>query len=207
MSDDGSHELGRRTFLKATGAAGAAAAVGTTNVVAGRDPERDREDEIILGLYDSASLQTAEVEIQDTLPQGSEVTHRNDSLGFLTVGTPESASQQAKDRLQRQLEGRSDVKYTEENGFMYTMSAEPSDPRFDEQYAPQQVNAPEAWEKTLGNNNATVGVIDNGAEWDHPNLEDRFGSEECDPPGIDFAGGGFPFPFDAETADAPCVNP
>jgi subtilisin family serine protease len=50
------------------------------------------------------------------------------------------------------------------------------------QYAPQLVNAPDAWESTLGDKDVTIAVIDTGIEHTHETLASRFG----DPIGIDF---------------------
>jgi subtilisin family serine protease len=52
----------------------------------------------------------------------------------------------------------------------------------DSQYAPQVVNAPEAWETTLGDTDVTIAVIDTGIDHTHETLAAQFG----DPIGIDF---------------------
>jgi hypothetical protein len=66
----------------------------------------------------------------------------------------------------------------------------PNDPHFSEQWAPQTLNAPQAWEQfidagrsidTLGNE-VTIAILDTGVDYEHEDLEDRF----RDDPGRDF---------------------
>ncbi len=69
-----------------------------------------------------------------------------------------------------------------------------TDPRFEEQYAPQAVNAPAAWERTHGEG-ATIAVVDGGVLYDHPDLRDRFGVQK----GRDFVDGDDdPYPEDRQ---------
>jgi PKD repeat protein len=46
----------------------------------------------------------------------------------------------------------------------------PSDPRFAEQYGPQHVRAPEAWDTTLGDLDAKVCILDTGVRYTHEDL-------------------------------------
>jgi serine protease len=62
------------------------------------------------------------------------------------------------------------VKYVEENERL-TAQVAPNDPRYDDQYADQQVNAPEAWDTTFGDSGVTVGIVDQGVKYDHPDLD------------------------------------
>ena len=185
MADDSTPSWGRRSFLKATGAAGTAAAVGVTTVQAGRDPG-PKENELLVGISASVETASAASSIERDTPSMASVVHRNDRLRYVAVELPEAATQQARDRVYRQLQARDDVKYVEENETLELHSFEPNDPGFDQQYAPQQVNAPEAWDEIgLGSDDVTIAIVDTGTDYEHENLADRFGAEK----GYDFAGG------------------
>ncbi|MFP4447823.1 MAG: InlB B-repeat-containing protein [Bacteroidales bacterium] len=47
----------------------------------------------------------------------------------------------------------------------------PNDPDYDNQYAFPLINAPEAWEITTGNPDIIVAIVDQGVQYDHPDLE------------------------------------
>lgn len=46
----------------------------------------------------------------------------------------------------------------------------PNDPLFDEMYAMQRVNAPDAWHCVIGSPHVLVGVLDSGVDANHPDL-------------------------------------
>jgi hypothetical protein len=48
----------------------------------------------------------------------------------------------------------------------------PNDPLFKDQYAPQLMKAPEAWDIVRADSSVLVAVIDNGTDWRHPDLID-----------------------------------
>ncbi|WP_435359270.1 S8 family serine peptidase [Haloarchaeobius sp. DFWS5] len=182
MAEDSSTDWGRRTFLKAAGAAGTAAALaGITSAQPGRAPGT-KEDEILVGITNSASVASVATEAQDDdyLPQGASVVHRNEELGYMAVKLPE-VSMQAKENAKSSMERHPKVKYAEDNHTVHAL-ATPNDSRFGDQYAPQLVNAPQAWDTTLGSDDVTIAVIDQGVKYDHPDLVDRFGSNK----GYDF---------------------
>jgi len=47
----------------------------------------------------------------------------------------------------------------------------PNDPDYDNQYPFPLINAPEAWEITTGNPDVVVAIVDQGIQYDHPDLE------------------------------------
>ncbi|WP_439027201.1 S8 family serine peptidase [Haloarchaeobius sp. DT45] len=176
MTDDNSQSWARRTFLKATGAAGAAAMLaGVTSATPGRDPG-PKEDELLVGISASTSMSTAQSRVQDALPNNARVVHRNDDLGYMAVQLPDQASAQANSSVAEAMKKKAGVKYVEENKTHYAF-ATPNDPKFGDQYAPQQVRAPEAWDTTTGEG-VTIAVVDQGVMYDHPDLADRFGSNK-----------------------------
>ena len=83
-----------------------------------------------------------------------------------------------------EFEDDPDVMYAEPN-FYYELDAVPNDPRFSELWglhntgqlvngsagtADADIDAPEAWETTTGSASVTVGVVDSGVAYDHPDL-------------------------------------
>ncbi|WP_435364522.1 S8 family serine peptidase [Haloarchaeobius sp. DYHT-AS-18] len=177
MTDDNSQSWARRTFLKATGAAGAAAVLaGVTSATPGRDPG-PKEDELLVGISASTSMSTAQSRVQDALPSNAQVVHRNDGLGYMAVRLPDQAAAQADSAVAKAMEKKAGVKYVEENKTHYAF-ATPNDPDFGDQYAPQQVRAPTAWDTTQGSSDVTIAVVDQGVMYDHPDLSAAFGSDK-----------------------------
>ncbi|WP_226012837.1 S8 family serine peptidase [Halomicrobium salinisoli] len=87
-----------------------------------------------------------------------------------------------KDLIAAAIESLPGVSYVEES-VTYETQLVPNDPLFDEQYAPQLVNADDAWDVTLGSTDVTVAVVDSGIDYDHPDLDALFAAD----PGRDFA--------------------
>jgi serine protease len=135
-------------------------------------------------------MSTMSATVQENLPANASTTHRNDTLGYMAVELPAEASDQAVAAVERALSNRPGVQYVEENA-TYEIQVAPNDPYYDSQYAPQQVNAPAAWETTTGSTDVTVAVIDTGAQYDHPDLQSLYASD----PGYDFVDNdGNPYP-------------
>lgn len=174
----------RRTFIQAIGTFGTLlASGGVVSATPSREPTGQR-DEVLVGVADDTEMATVETRAVSAVPQRASVTHRNQTLEYFAVELPEEVSDRARKRVKEAIENRPGVEYAEVNGTYETQLA-PNDPRFDTQYAPQQVAAPSAWDETLGSENVTVAVVDSGVQYDHPDLSTRFGSDE----GRDFADG------------------
>ena len=174
MADGYTPAWGRRTFLRTTGAVGALAAFGGLTAADPRDPG-PKDNELLVGISAGTGLQAAQVRINDATPSGTRISHRNDDLGYLAVRVGGESNVSAESPTAEQLRRIPGVKYVEENAIHHAMTT-PDDPLFDEQYAPQQVRAPEAWNTTTGSEDVTIAVVDQGVKYDHPDLESRFGS-------------------------------
>ncbi|NHN59533.1 MULTISPECIES: S8 family serine peptidase [Halorussus] len=182
MSDKTPNRCGRRDFLKATGAVGAAAAAsGVTAATPGREPG-PKKDEILVGV--SAGHGDVEATVAGHLPGTAEVVHTNDNLRYAAVEFPSRAPEKAKQNFIDAITKRDGIKYAEPNA-THTALATPSDPRFGDQYAPQQVESDRAWDATFGDSEVTIAVVDTGAQYDHPDLAANYASD----PGRDFADG------------------
>jgi len=83
-----------------------------------------------------------------------------------------------------QLEKNPNVSYAEPN-YIYQLDANPNDPNFGELWglhntgqsvngatgtADADIDAPEAWDVTIGSTDVLVGIIDSGIAYDHPDL-------------------------------------
>jgi serine protease len=173
----------RRSIIEALGLAGAAGLAGVTTATPGRKPG-PKERELIVGLPRGVDVASKRAEIQAKLPAEATITHRNETLGYLAVEVPESAGVNALSTTMSTLEADSNVEYVEDN-LTYETQLAPADPKFDEQYAPQQVHAPAAWENVIGSDDVTIAVVDTGAQYDHQDLQSRYASD----PGRDVVDG------------------
>jgi len=167
MTGDDNHSWARRTFLKTTGAAGAAAAV-TTTVSADTGQEKVR---LNLGMSNAASMASAEAEVQQDTPGNADVYKREETLGFISVDVPKQAAENVREAFEK----KDDFRYAEYDKQLHAF-ATPDDELYDEQYAPQQMRAPSAYDTTTGSSDVTIAIVDQGVMYDHPDLQGNFGS-------------------------------
>ncbi|WP_256684526.1 S8 family serine peptidase [Halococcus qingdaonensis] len=179
--------LDRRTVLKALGAGTLFSGVGVASASPGRQPG-PKKDEILVGV--SASTSDMDTTVKRAVPGNANIIHRNETLSYVAVQFPSQAPNHARENFIDAITKKDGVKYAEPNA-THQSFATPSDPRFADQYAPQQVNAPAAWDTTLGDSGVKVAVIDTGVQYDHPDLSGNFDSTM----GKDFADNdGDPYP-------------
>ncbi|WP_225334014.1 S8 family serine peptidase [Halomicrobium urmianum] len=166
-------------MLQGLGSLGLAAAGGVT---AARPRRRSGEkpDEVILGAADEADAGTVASMASSASPADASVVHVNQTLGYVALQIP--GAERAREAVRSAMANRTEVEYVEDNVAFETQLA-PNDPGFDQQYAPQLVNADDAWDETLGDADVTIAVVDTGVAYDHPDLASGFGSD----PGRDFA--------------------
>jgi serine protease len=179
MPRDTTYSASRRSFLKTLGLGlGTTGLLGASSKTISARSQRQRgakPDEILVGMAPSANIAEAVASVRRELPSQAEIVHQNDTLGYLAVRLPEQANSQTKTRLQAALQQRPAVAYVEQNA-TYQVTINPNDALFDSQYAPQQVRAPTAWETTLGSESVTISIVDQGVQYDHPDLTAQFGS-------------------------------
>jgi serine protease len=171
MPDDTNGQVGRRSFLKATGAAGAATSLGVTTVSAGRNPrDANVQDETIIFLSASANFEKAARKTAERL--NVSVEHRLEALNAIVVSPEDGPSATSVEDVQTQAAREPDVVDTESQGYFVPLEA--NDPGIDQQYAPEQTRATEVWDESLGSEEVSVAVIDSGTDYEHPDLRDRF---------------------------------
>ncbi|WP_372480606.1 S8 family serine peptidase [Halomicrobium sp. HM KBTZ05] len=187
--------------MKSIGALGALAGVGVTGATPGRSPG-PKPDELIVGAKRGVSTADVESEVSAATTANTSVVHRNEALGYLAVKLPEVSTQSERESVRQQFESQPNVAYVEDN-VTYETQLTPNDPRFGDQYAPQQVNAAAAWDTTLGSTDVTVAIVDTGTQYEHPDLTNLFGSN----PGRDFVDGdGDPAPGSASESHGTHVS-
>lgn len=174
----GNDTIDRRTFLRLSGFAGLSGLTGFASAT----PESEsgtKADELLVGV--SAKADNPRAAVRPHLPKEARIVHENDTLRYIRVKAPEKASGQAHRSLNRAVKNRGPVKYVEPNATYHALY-QPNDPMYGDQYADQMVNAPTAWEETLGDSGVTIAVVDQGVKYDHPDLSENMASD----PGYDF---------------------
>ncbi|MCH8152759.1 MAG: S8 family serine peptidase [Planctomycetes bacterium] len=73
--------------------------------------------------------------------------------------------------LAEQAAAHPGVKYAEPNGIVQ-LALEPNDPLFPEQYGPQIIQAPAAWDITTGDPSVVIAFIDTGINFEHEEFQD-----------------------------------
>jgi serine protease len=141
-------------------------------------------DEWIVAFHD---LHAAEVD--DGEWQGHEVRSVNEPLAFAVVEVEDPVAFHTEDR------DRENVRYVEwDDPTAFSASFTPNDPRYDEQYGFPQIDAPTAWDTTLGDDSVRVAVVDSGMMDDHEDLQgtvvDEYDHAEDDPDAQDDCGHG-----------------
>lgn len=162
---------GRRAFLRATGAVGTAvAATGVASGVSatGATDERDHLVVVTDAAADQASVAAS---VRDSLPDGTRVVRRNETLNYVVAELPGGVDSTAA----ADAAATAGVKSVEERTLHAATADSPRDPLRTDQYAPQMIDAPRAWEVTEGCPQVTIAIVDNGVAYDHPDLVDRFG--------------------------------
>ncbi|WP_430506362.1 S8 family serine peptidase [Haloparvum sp. PAK95] len=167
MPHDGTPGVSRRKVLQLTGTAAGLSAVGG---VATASPGRDsgpKSNEVLVGVSAGAG-QPSDV-VAQYVPDEAAVVHENETLRYVAVSFPDG-SEEAQQGFIETVTEHGPIKYAEENG-TYEALYTPDDPKFGDQYAPQQVNADDAWDTTLGSGDVTIAVVDTGIQYDHPDLD------------------------------------
>ncbi|NUC71833.1 S8 family serine peptidase [Haloterrigena sp. SYSU A558-1] len=168
----------RRRILTGAGALAAGGLLGASGV-ASATPEREpgpKKDELVVGI--SASAPDVAREARAAVPGDADVVHANETIGYATVSFPSEAPAHAREQFIEAIERAEHVEYVERNATVQSFG-EPDDTYYGYQSAPQQVNCETAWETTTGSADVLIATVDQGVQYDHPDLEgavdDRLG--------------------------------
>ncbi|EMA52074.1 serine protease halolysin R4 [Halococcus salifodinae DSM 8989] len=147
---------------------------GTAETAAAQQSDGKR-NELLVGIAPSANArQTA----QRALPSEARIVGENDTLGYVRAELPERNSASTAASVASTVASRRGVEYAEPNAIYETLAV-PNDPRFGDQYAPEMVNTPAAWDTTYGDGEVTIAVVDQGIKDDHPDLEATVASDRA----------------------------
>ncbi|WP_049908203.1 S8 family serine peptidase [Natrinema pallidum] len=211
MSGDNNQHIDRRSLLQTVGAVGALVGLGgITSATPGREPG-PKKDELIVGVDPDVS--DIEAAVEPKIPSNANIVHTNETLGYAAVEIADQASIQAKESVKRTVLDADEVTFSEDNVTYEAIEAEPqelesdgetattlytpNDPDLGSQYAPQQVNAPDAWDTTLGDPDVTISIVDQGVQYDHPDLAENMDNSVSNS-GSDFVDdNGDPYPASA----------
>ena len=78
------------------------------------------------------------------------------------------------DQFSAEIILENDVLYAEYNT-LYQATHEPNDPRWDEQWGPAAINAPDAWDIETGSTDIVVAIVDTGIDYNHEELGNYVG--------------------------------
>lgn len=106
------------------------------------------------------------------LPDEAEIQSVNETLSYVRALLP--SGMVAAD-VEGDKKGEQQIRYSEADK-QGTAAYTPDDTLFSRQYAPDMVNAPDAWEYTTGTDDVLIAVLDTGVKYDHedlaPNMDD-----------------------------------
>ncbi|WP_256545294.1 S8 family peptidase [Halobellus inordinatus] len=142
-------------------------------------PPVDRPRQVLVGV--TGAIDRPDEVVADLLPPTARVVNFNETIHYVTVEFGDDTPRRDENQFIRTVQEDSRVKYVERNGVMEAYLV-PDDPLFADQYGPQMINAPEAWDTTLGSSDVTVAIVDSGIQHDHEDLAANFADE----PGRDF---------------------
>lgn len=167
MPNEHTTRFERRSFLTLLGTAtGIASLGGVASATPGRTPG-PKDGEVLVGV--AASADDLEGEVEQYVPGNARVVHSNDSLRYVAVKFPTQAPEHARENFIEAITREEHIRYAEPNATFEALAV--NDPLYGEQYAPRMVGCEEAWESTFGASSITISVVDQGIQYDHPNLE------------------------------------
>jgi len=140
-------------------------------------------DRIIVKFRDDYPVAQAKGEVEATLLAAGAVEvvkYSRTGGNWVVVRLPKADPQTALEYMERVMKDPR-VEYAEPDMWA-TVYLTPNDPRWSQQWGPPAINAPQAWDITTGSSSIKIAVIDQGVQYDHPDLSARFGSTK----GYDF---------------------
>lgn len=130
--------------------------------------------EIIIGYQNNIDVNKASLKTLEIAEKGIKLINKTlgDNLIVVKVegGIPEEKA------FIKKMKVKSNVKFAEPNR-LWKIAGTPNDPYFSsDQWDKVAIKAPEAWDNGWGDFAITIGVIDEGVDYTHPDLTDRYGT-------------------------------
>ena len=132
--------------------------------------------ELLVNLERGASQRAVERRIQNA---GGEVEDRLGELNTLHLSFPAVESGPSREvrevsleRIRAALDKAPGVRSAEYN-YVRQVNFVPNDPGFDRQYGLKKPGYPTAWNKTKGNKNVRIGIVDSGIDAGHPDVKGK----------------------------------
>ncbi|WP_188647844.1 S8 family peptidase [Marinithermofilum abyssi] len=101
--------------------------------------------------------------------ENAKVVSRNSDLGFEVIKLKDQSVQEAM----KAYRNNPHVEYAEPN-YIVKANWTPNDPAFSsQQYGPQKVQAPAAWDITRGSSSVRIAIVDTGVQYNHPDLSGK----------------------------------
>jgi subtilisin family serine protease len=100
-----------------------------------------------------------------TIPE-AKVVMEEDRLNFVVVRTKDPQG------LINRMKQNPNVRYAQLDEICYAL-LEPNDPGWSNQWGPQDIYAPQAWDTQLGSSSVTIAIVDTGVDYTHEDLTGR----------------------------------
>lgn len=116
--------------------------------------------------------------------------HEKGQLILINYLDKENSNQE---KITKELEQFMDIEYVVPNIKIHTLTSEPNDPKYAEQWSLKKVHAVGAWDYTHGTQDIVVAVTDTGVDWQHQDLAKQIWTNQSEIPnnGIDDDGNGY----------------
>ncbi|BCU81149.1 alkaline serine protease [Polycladomyces abyssicola] len=102
--------------------------------------------------------------------ESGRVLFHSKEIGFDVVKIPSGKS---VSQAVREYRNNPNVEYAEPN-YLYHADWTPNDPYFStQQWGPQKVQAPAAWDITRGSSSVRIAIVDTGVQYNHPDLSGK----------------------------------
>jgi subtilisin family serine protease len=129
--------------------------------------------QLVIGLEDDATKAEVKTAVEDA---GATVDQSIGPIDTKVLQVPTGQVGEAIDSLEESPA----IEYVEREVVLEATDTVPNDPRWQEQWGPRRVRAPQAWDATRGSSSIVVAVVDTGVDYGHSDLQGLF------VPGYDF---------------------
>ena len=126
----------------------------------------EKDKEIIIGYNEMLPLQEIKNRIKNL---SGEILEIHTAVKWILVRVSRDVN-----TFMEKIEGEEWTRYVELNEGMFHITYIPNDPYWDDQWGPQSINCPDAWDIEQGNSDIIVSIIDSGVDYTHEDLADNY---------------------------------